>query len=109
MRKLLCGYGADAGSFVINGIGISNGIGDGEYNVFYTSKLPKGAKLVEELWIDLRNEYPIVLHTHDCNVCGEEMYPNKVIKPNEFRKYFGKAQALQVAYDYGTIYLVKYF
>ena len=105
MKKLLCRYSADAGTFVVNGIGINNGIGDGSFGVYFTNKVPDGANLIKDLWIDLRNGYDIVIHTYDCNKRGNEYEPNIIIP----REKFGKAQALQVAVDMGTIYFVKYF
>ena len=53
-RKPLMEYAADKGSCVINGIAFSNEIGDGEFYVFFDKKLPKGFKLIENVWIDLR-------------------------------------------------------
>ena len=108
MKKIF-EYGADAGSFVINGFGITNHYGDGVFGVYYVEKLPKYAELVKDLWIDLRNGYPITLHGYDCNKNGEEFYPNKRIIKNNFKKYFCDAQALQLAVDIGNIYLVKWF
>ena len=105
MRKRLVSYEADAGTCVINGIGFNNGIGDGGYDVYYVDSLPRGAKLIQDVWIDLRNDYPLIIHTYDCNRKDEEISANITID----RKQFGKAQALQIAIDSGTIYLVKYF
>lgn len=105
MIKRLVSYDADAGTCVINGIGFHNGTGDGGFDVYYVDKLPIGAKLISDVWIDLRNGYDITIHTYDCNKKGEEFSPNIVID----RKKFGNAKALQVARDMGTIYLVKYF
>lgn len=105
MIKRLVSYEADAGTCVINGIGFNNGTGDGGFDVFYADRLPRGAKLIKDVWIDLRNDYPLIVHTYDCNRKGEEFSPNITID----RKQFGNTQALQVAIDNGTIYLVKYF
>lgn len=104
-------YGADAGTCVINGIGFNNGVGDGGYGVYYEEELPNGAKFVEDIWIDLRNGYDIVIHGYDCNKKGEEYEPNLVIKAEQFTKYFNDAKALHVAVNKktGNIYLVKYF
>ena len=54
--KLLTTYEADAGACVINGIGIDNGFGDGEFGVYYSNKLPKGFEVVKNLWIGLSGE-----------------------------------------------------
>lgn len=105
MKKRIASYEADAGTCVINGIGFNNGWGDGGFDVYYTDTLPKSAKLIKDVWIDLRNGYPIVIHTYDCNEKDNEFSPNIIIP----RSKFGSAEALQVAIDNGTIYLVKYF
>ena len=103
--KRITTYEADAGTCVINGIGIDNGFGDGEFGVYYVDRLPQGAKLIDNVWIDLRNGYDVVIHSYDCNKKGDEYEPNKVIP----RKEFGDAKALQVAYRCGTMFLVKWF
>lgn len=105
MKKRIASYGADAGSLVINGIGFNNGFGDGGFDVYYTDTLPKGATLVENVWIDLRNGYDVVIHGYDCNEKGKEYMPNKVIP----RKMFENAEAVRVAFKNGTMFLVKYF
>lgn len=103
--KLLTTYEADAGTCVINGIGIDNGFGDGKFGVYYSNKLPKGFEIVKDLWIDLRDGYGVTIHGYDCNKKGNEVVPNKLIPNSEF----GDAQALQVAVKYGKICFVKYF
>lgn len=105
MKTRIASYGADAGSLVINGIGFNNGFGDGGFDVYYVDRLPQGAKLIDNVWIDLRNGYDVVIHSYDCNKKGNEYEPNKVIP----RKMFGDAKALQVAYRCGTMFLVKWF
>ena len=104
MKKLF-EYGADAGTCVINGIGFSNGVGDGGYNVYYCETMPKGVKLFEDIWVDLRNGYGLTIHGHDCNKKGEEYEPNK-----SFTKEDLNAKGLQIGKDNsGNIYLIKYF
>lgn len=106
MKKLLCAYGADAGSVVINGISFNNGLGDGFFKVYYSDKLPKGVKVMPDyVWIDLRNNYPITIHGYDCNENGEEIYPNYTFTKKDFKG----ADALCVVRYGGDIYLVKYF
>ena len=75
------------------------------FDVYYVDRLPQGAKLIDNVWIDLRNGYDVVIHSYDCNKKGDEYEPNKVIP----RKMFGDAKALQVAYRCGTMFLVKWF
>lgn len=106
--KRICSYVADAGTFVVNGIGIDNGIGDGGFDVYYAEHkkdIPKGAKKVKDLWIDLRNGYPIIIHTYDCNKKGSEYEPNKELTA----KHFPNAEALKIFVRMGDIYFVKYF
>lgn len=103
--KLLATYKADAGTCVINGIGVDNGFGDGEFEVYFSNRLPKGFKLVNDLWIDLRNGYGVTIHGYDCNEKGNEFVPNRIIPNFEF----GDALALKVAVKYGKICFVKYF
>lgn len=106
--KRIASYEADAGTFVVNGVGINNGIGDGGFDVFYAEHkedIPKSAKEVKDLWIDLRNGYPVVIHTYDCNKKGDEYMPNKELTA----KHFPNAQALKIFVRSGDIYFVKYF
>lgn len=105
MKKRIASYEADAGTLVINGIGFNNGWGDGGFDVYYVDELPKGAKLIDDVWIDLRNNYGVTIHTYDCNTKGEEYAPNITIP----RSKFVGADALRVAYKNGTMFLVKYF
>lgn len=105
MKKRIASYECDAGSCVINGIGFNNGWGDGGFDIYYTDTLPKSARLVDGVWIDLRNNYPVVIHSYDCNTKGEEYTPNITIP----RDKFGDANAVRVAVDNGTVYLVKWF
>lgn len=106
MKKLLCGYMADAGTCVINGIGFSNGLGDGYFKVYYTDKLPRGIKeMPNATWIDLRNDYPITIHGYDCNERNKEIEPNYTFTKKDFKG----ADALCVVANGGDIYLVKYF
>lgn len=104
MRRLTT-YVADTGTCVINGIGIDNDYGDGEFGVYFSSRPPKGFNLVMGLWIDLRNGYGVTIHGYDCNVKGDEFVPNKPIPNSDF----GDAQALKVAVKDGKICFVKYF
>lgn len=103
--RLISTYSADAGTCVINGVGIDNGIGDGEFGVYYADKLPKGFKIVSNVWIDLRNDYGVTVHGYDCNCKGNEFIPNMTIPKSEF----GDAEALKIAVKNGNICFVKYF
>lgn len=105
MHKL-CEYIADAGSCVINGINIENGFGDGEFNVYYSSDgVPEGALLVPGVYIDLRNEYDVIVNGYDCDVCGKEDFGRYRFTKDDFPG----ADALQVAVLGGDIIFVKYF
>lgn len=52
--KDLMTYQAEGGSLVINGVGFGNGVGDGEFYVFFANDLPSGFQYVSDCWIDLR-------------------------------------------------------
>lgn len=103
----LATYGADVGTCVINGIGFNNGLGDGSYGVFYspekTTRLEK--KIIQDVWIDLRNGYPVVIHGYDCDHKGEERFGQTILNKSNFPG----AEALQIAIDEGDIIFVKYF
>jgi len=103
--KYITTYSADAGTCVINGVGIENDIGDGEFGVYYADKLPKGFKVVPNVWIDLRNGYGVTVHGYDCNHKWDEFIPNMTIPKSEF----GNAEALKIAVKTGKVCFVKYF
>ena len=96
--KQLMEYSADKGSCVINGIGFNNGFGDGTFEVFYSETLPKGYKIVDGVWIDLR-DYNIIIWEYDCNDRDVKMFSGKELG----------CQAIRVAVNCGDICLVKYF
>ena len=106
-KKLLTDYEADAGSCTINGIGINNSVGDGNFDVFYTAEPNDSLKehIIDELWIDLRLGYGVNIHTYDCAKKDDPMFPVKHFE----KEMFDGAEALQIAVDKGDIYLVKYF
>ena len=108
MRKMLTVYEADAGTCVINGIGIDNGVGDGCFGVLYDDNptdqmLQK--KALKRIWIDLRNNYPVVVHGYDCDKKGEEMMGQKILSAKDFPG----AQALKIMPANGDIVFIKYF
>lgn len=104
-KKLVAEYGCDCGTCVINGIGFNNGIGDGGYAVYYVEEKPASAEFIKDVWIDLRNNYPVVIHGYDCDKKDEERFGQKVLTKADFPG----SEALQIATDDGDIYLVKYF
>ena len=56
MKKLMT-YAADKGSCVINGVCIDNGVGDGEFDVFFVDdvkKVNRPVKIIDGIWFDLR-------------------------------------------------------
>ena len=71
-KKFLCTYAADKGSLVVNGVCIDNGVGDGEFNVYYAESLPDGFSPLGEFWFDLRDA-DIDIWAHDCN-CGTDVH-----------------------------------
>lgn len=103
--KTLGTYGCDKGSLVINGICISNGIGDGEYDIYYfddeDDAKDNGFKEINnDFWIDLRDA-DLKIWTYDCN---------KNCKKIEITQENIKAEALLIFRDNnGNFALVKYF
>ena len=74
-------------------------------DLFPKTSLPSPGDEKERVMRCVENGYDVVIHGYDCNKKDDEYEPNKVIP----RKMFGDAQALQVAYRCGTMFLVKYF
>ena len=103
----LATYSADVGTCVINGIGINNGLGDGTYGVFYAKEKTRALEknILQDVWIDLRNNYPVIIHGYDCDHKGDERFGQTVLN----KANFPGAEALQIAVDDGDIIFVKYF
>lgn len=104
MRKIGT-YCCDAGSLVINGIGISNGIGDGDYDIYYFESESEALKhnyknTSLDLWIDLRTT-SIQLWTYDCDRDCHKIYLDS---------YILNADAVTIWKDEdGNFALVRYF
>jgi hypothetical protein len=108
MKKLLTTYVADAGTCVINGIGIENGVGDGCFGVYYDDKPTQNMlekRTIPKIWIDLRNEYPVIIHGYDCDVNGKEMYGQMSLADTDFPG----AKGLKIMVSDGNIIFVKWF
>lgn len=97
MRQLM-NYYADKGCCVINGVGFSNGFGDGSFEVFYSEKLPKGYSIIEGVYFDLR-DVRIVIWEYDCSDKDTKVFSGKELGCN----------AVRVSKNCGDICLVKYF
>lgn len=103
--KRLGYYECDKGSIVINGICISNGIGDGGYDIYYyenedDAKIDNFKEICNDLWIDLRDT-DIEIWTYDCDRNCKKII---ITKENI------NADALLFFKDNnGNIALVKYF
>ena len=99
----LMSYEADKGSCVINGVAISNGIGDGCYDIWFSDIVPENYRLIEDIWFDLR-ECNLKIWHYDCN--GGKDY-------DEFTKEMLMCEAVQFAVgvgeESGNICIVKYF
>ena len=63
--KILKTYTADVGSCVINGVFISNGVGDGTYDVIVYDQKPQDIE--EIVWLDLREQEKIGIWDYDCD------------------------------------------
>lgn len=97
MRQLMS-YSADGGSCVINGVGFQNGFGDGTFEVFYSETIPKGYKIIEDVWFDLRR-VRLVIWEWDCSDKDTKVFSGKELG----------CQAVRVAVNCGDICLVKWF
>lgn len=69
--KTLGTYICDKGSLVVNGLCIRNGIGDGEFNIYYfededDAKLNGFEEVSDDFWIDLRNS-DVKIWEYDCD------------------------------------------
>lgn len=95
----------DKGSIVINGICISNGIGDGVYDIRFYESEEEATKdnfkvISHDLWIDLRYT-DIEIWTYDCNSNCKKILVNKENINADALKVYKKGD--------GSIAFVKYF
>lgn len=58
-------YGADGGTIRINNIWISNGVGDGNFNVYFAATKPENFEEINGLGIDLQLCKSIKIGVHD--------------------------------------------
>lgn len=103
--KILGTYVCDKGSLVINGICISNGIGDGEYGIYYFDSEEKAKEMNfkeinNNFWIDLR-ETNLKLWAYDCDKNCKKIIITKEIIGADALLFFKDVD--------GNIALVKYF
>jgi hypothetical protein len=95
-------YGCDKGSLVINGICFSNGIGDGDYDIFYEkdpTAIPSNFKKFDGVWVDLRDA-DLEIWELDCDKNSKKT----IITATSIN-----ADALEIYRYNGDILLVKYF
>lgn len=102
MKKLMS-YAADKGSCVVNGICIDNGVGDGEFDVFFVDDVKEAnrpVKIIDGIWFDLRFK-DIRIWTYDCNRGGDY----KTFTENDL-----DCKAVLFGVDeFGCVFLIKYF
>lgn len=105
--KALGTYICDKGSLVINGLCISNGVGDGEYYIyFFEDKDDAKLKLLEfeevsnNFWIDLR-DCDVEIWRYDCDSNCEKITLTQNAINAEALKLFRN--------DEGDFAFVKYF
>lgn len=100
MMKHLTTYEADKGSFVVNGVAFNNGVGDGQFDVYYSEVIPEGFEKIEGVWFDLR-ECNLIVWLYDCSE-GKDF--------TEYTKEQLGCEAIEFAKDKdGNICLIKYF
>lgn len=100
MLRFLTTYEADKGSFVVNGVALHNGVGDGQFDVYYSETLPEGYEKIGGVWFDLR-ECNLIIWLYDC--CGGKDFV-------EYTKEQLGCEAIEFAKDInGNICIVKYF
>lgn len=88
MLKYLGTYICDKGSAVVNGVCFSNGIGDGEYMIYYAPEQPENIKPLA--WVDLRDVRSIDVWRYDCRPESGEVFTSAD---------FDNAQAVEFGFD----------
>lgn len=102
----LATYIADVGSICINAVWFYNGVGDGEFHVYYSETLPDGFVKIPDVWFDLRVDNPPPGH-HAITI---SQYDTDMRRLNTLSREFLKADALYLARnDKGDFCFVKMF
>lgn len=100
----LATYIADIGSICINAVWFDNGVGDGEFHVYYSETLPDGFVKIPDVWFDLRVDNP----WHHAITISQ--YDTDMGRVNTFSREFFKADALYLTRnDKGDFCFVKMF
>lgn len=111
----LATYIADMGSICINAVWFNNGVGDGEFHVYYSETLPDGFVKIPDVWFDLRVDNPLKFTTPRNLAPGHHaitisQYDTDMGWLNTFSREFLKADALYLARnDKGDFCFVKMF
>lgn len=92
-------YNADTGAVVVNSVCLSNGVGDGQFQIYACDRQPDG--MTEIAWIDLRLVPCIYIWTYDCDSTSGVPYGTDV---------FYDAQGIGLGFDCdGNLYIWKQF
>lgn len=80
-KKHLLNYCADRGSVVVNGLWLSNGIGDGTFGVFFTQEY-----FESDIWVDFSEVKRLEIKTYDVlssSLCKEFVFTSKDLENSE--------------------------
>lgn len=101
----LATYIADMGSICINAVWFNNGVGDGEFHVYYSETLPDGFVKIPDVWFDLRVDLAPGHHA-----IAISQYDTDMSRLITLSREFLKADALYLARnDKGDFCFVKMF
>lgn len=103
--KHLMNYAADKGCVVVNGVCLSNGVGDGVFGVYFRKDKELHSA---SIWIDLRDSLKLEIWEYDCILEHKgEIEPRKKIFTS---KDFDNAEAVALSIDdEGNLIIDKYF
>lgn len=92
---------ADKGSVVVNGVCLSNGIGNGMFGVYFTNE-----QRHSKIWIDLRVTPQLEIWEYDCIAQGETKPRKKIFTSKDFEN----AKAVNLSFDdEHNLIISKYF
>ena len=103
--KIVGEYSADKGTFVLNGIGFSNGFGDGSFDIYFDGEEYNREVHGEDIcWFDFRNTAKDTRYSYNKHDCEDK------VKELDFNDMQEICEAMVMTFDgRGNVVFRKYF